>query len=127
MAHENKLTQDQLNGVLRFNGQATKMALDGAKARREAALGDLKKDWGDKYDANTALIDRTLKHFDKEGHMTELLTKTGMKSEPKVLKFLHSIGASLGEDTFDRGDENVNNNKKKSAAARLFPNHPSST
>jgi hypothetical protein len=124
MALGQKLTQGQLEGVLKFNSQATKAALEKIKSEREAATATLKKDWGEKYDEKVGYIDKALKHFDKDGELTEYLTRTGAKSDPRVMKFMSSLGALLKEDGFIKGDDNVDPKKGKSAAARMFPNHP---
>lgn len=124
MAHKNKFTQTQLDGLLEYHNSVTSETLEQIKEKREKAASELKTTWGNDYDKNLDLAKRALKHFDsKEGEVSKLLTEAGMGSDPRVLKFMHKLGGTLKEGSFMKDDGNVKK-PAKSVASRLFPNHP---
>lgn len=124
MALKNQLSQEQLDGILRFNTDATKAALADIRAKQQEAIGKLKTDWGDKYNEHVNLAQRAFQHFDDEtGSMKQFLTESRAGDNPTVLRFMHNVGKMLQEDGYLKSDDRTVD-KGKSAAARLFPNHP---
>ena len=124
MAHSHRLSQKQLNGILEFNSGITKKAQENIRKQQEAAIKQLKEEWGDDYDTNLANAKKAVAHFDKDGELAEFLQKTRAGDNPKVLRFMHKLGKTLEEDGFMKGDDNVRK-PNKSLAARMFPNHKS--
>lgn len=122
MAHENKLSQKQLDGILSFNEQSTKKAIEEMNEQRKSAIASLRKDWGDDYDSNMKSAQQALKSLDQNNEMSKFLATTGMADDPRVAKFLHRIGSTMGEGGFIGSDGNVKK-KAKSKAERIFPNH----
>lgn len=125
MALNNKLSQSQLDGVLKFNNDATRTAMAGIKAKQQESIKKLKEEWGDKYNENIRLAQRAFQHFDDEtGTMKKYLTESRAGDNPTVLKFMNNVGKMLKEDGYLKSDDRTDN-KNKSVASRLFPNHPS--
>ena len=122
MAHSNRLSQKQLDGILEYNNRITSNAQEAIKNQQAAAVAQLKEEWGDKYEENIAKAKKAVSHFDKDGELTEFLQKTRAGDNPKVLRFMHKLGKSLDEDGFMKGDDNVRK-PSKSLAERMFPNH----
>lgn len=124
MAHENKMTQAQLDGLLKFNEAVTKAALEQRNARVNNDIAKLKEEWGDNYEAHLKQAERALSKMDfDEGTVQKLLSEAGMAKDPRILKFLHKVGKTLGEDTFINSEGNAKM-PSSSLAKRLFPNHP---
>lgn len=127
MALNNKLTQEQLDGVLKFNNEATTTAVNNLRQERLKAVDKLKSEWGDKYDEHLNIAKRAFTHFDdEEGTMNKFLKESRAGDNPTVLRFMHRVGKLLQEDGHFQSDDRTTV-KGKSAAARLFPNHPSKT
>lgn len=122
MAYSNKLTQEQLNGVLKFNEDITKKAVETINEQRRNAISSLKKDWGDDYEANIKDAQLALKSLDTDGEMTKFLKTSGMSDDPRIAKFLHKIGGTMKEGGYIGSDGNIKK-KPKSPASRIFPNH----
>lgn len=124
MALENKFTQEQLDGLIKFHDGLASKALKDEKERRTKAEEKLKTEWGDKYKANLELAKKALKHFDGEQEgIADLLKNSGMANDPKIIKFLHKLSGTLKEGEHIGDDGNVKK-PEKSIASRLFPNHP---
>lgn len=123
MAHENQLTQKQLDGILSFNEGVTKSALEEASKKKADAVATLKSEWGDDYENNLNKAKQTLKSIDnKDREMAKLLTTTGMADDPRVAKFLHKLSGTLQEGGFVNSEGNIKK-KPSSLAERMFPNH----
>lgn len=124
MAHENRMTQAQLDGILKYNEKMTKAALEQRKTRLDSDMAKLKEEWGDNYDANVKQAEKVLSKMDfDDGTVAKLLTTAGLDKDTKLLKFLYKVSKSMGEDTFVNSEGNVKM-PSSSLASRLFPNHP---
>lgn len=124
MALSNKMSQDQLDGILKFNQDLTSKALQSRQEQQAKDIKTLKDEWGDKYENNIALAKKALKHYDsKDEDVSKLLKMGNMGDNPAVMRFMHKLGESLGEDSFVSNSGNTKTTKA-SIAERLFPNHP---
>lgn len=122
MALDNKLTQEQLEGLIKFHEGLTKKSLEDVKNQRTKAEQKLRDEWGDEYDNNLKTAKGILKS-EAGKEISELLKTSGMANDPKVIKFLHTIGMTMKEGGHIGDDSNVRKSNK-SRAERLFPNHP---
>lgn len=124
MALENKISQNQLDGILAFNKELTDQSLNDIKERRKGEVQKLKEEWGNDYDKNIKVAEKALKHYDTEdGSISKLLKNNNMKDNPTIMRFMHKLGSSLKEDSFVGDSGNVKK-PKSSLASRLFPDHP---
>ena len=116
-ANKLSLTKAQLDGLMTHND--TELAFIDAEYKQ--GLETLKTgEWKDVFDANLNVAQKTLSHFDKDGEMTKILRESRAGNNPTVVKFLHAIGLTLGEDTFVSGDTTPPNSGK-TQAQRLYP------
>lgn len=124
MALANKISQDQLDGILKFNRDLSSKTLQSRQEQHTKDVKALKDEWGDKYDSNLKLAKKALKQYDSEDEsVSKLLKAANMSDNPSVMRFMHKLGKALGEDTFVESSGNVKKGKA-SLAERLFPNHP---
>jgi hypothetical protein len=98
-AHGLGLTQKQFNEVVNFQleamqGQQTQLD-DYYASVNEEATAALKKEWGDKYEANTQ------KAFDVANKLGifETLENRGLGSDPEIIFMLERIASSTDEDS----------------------------
>lgn len=101
--HELGLTSRQAQELTKWwNGQAgdmTKAQSEATTAKHNAEVSTLKAEWGNKFDANAALVDKAAGEF---GMTPEQITALKSTMGPAAaMKFLHTIGSKLGvSDTF---------------------------
>jgi len=124
-AHNNDMTQSQLDNSLQFFGSyMTEMDKYQQKQIREAGEAHV-EEWGDNKDTNLALVRRTLKTVDKSGKLTELLDSTGYGNHPAVLDFFLEMGQEFKEGGFLPSEVNRPTGKTTAAQALFGKNHPS--
>ncbi len=100
MFHDAGLTPRQAKAVMghymrtmQENFTATKGATEQA---HQQAVGSLKQEWGDKFQANVDIANSVLKKFGDEALMNEV--KNGMGNNVQLIKALHKIGTAVLED-----------------------------
>lgn len=85
-----------------FAGGKTKHIEETQAAKVQEAVTELKKEWGEAFSKKAAVVDQVAEKF---GMTAEQLTSLKQNMGPAgAMKFLHSIGAKLGEDQFVTGD-----------------------
>lgn len=99
-AHEAGLTNKQYKEIMGFyltgvNG-ANKNIQDTIAANTAHATETLRKDWGDKFDANLDIAKSTLRQFGGEEVFKEL--EGGLGNNIGLIKMLHKIGLGMLED-----------------------------
>lgn len=124
-AHQNDMTQEQLNNTLGYFGQYLKATDDHTKQAMRQEGEKFVESWGKQKEQNLALVHRALQINDPEGELKGLLEDTGFGNHPAVLSFFQRLGTQLKEGGFIRGAVHVPQGQK-SAAQTLFGNHPSS-
>ena len=101
------LSQTQVEQIFNWYGEATEKATQDNDSKFESdktnAEESLKKEWGEKFDANVELAKRVIGEFGDED-FSEFLENSGLGNNPSMVKFLHSIGSVSGEDNFEQGD-----------------------
>jgi hypothetical protein len=122
MAHANKFSQENLDSILKFNGEASKAMMDSHNTATKERADKLKETWGESFDGNVSLAKRAIKHFDPDGDMTKYLETTKAGDDARVISFMHKIGSLLNEDGYLKSEDNTQGDKK-SLAERMFPNH----
>ena len=125
-AHENGLTQEQLNASLQqFGGYIGGMKQAEQQALREAGEAHLKQ-WGDQAQTNLALAKQALKQNDPDGALAQALEDSGYGNHPAVLNFLHNIGKSMQEGGFLKSAVPRNPQDRTAAQMMYGDKHPSS-
>jgi len=79
-----------------------KAALAADAKRKDEALGQLKKDWGDEFEAKSELAQRALDAFGSE-ELQKAFTASGFIAHPEVIKAFAKIGEAIGEDQLEPG------------------------
>ena len=121
-AHKLGLTQEQANGLFKaytdgFTERATKMTVAAAEAQKakeievtqqkQAAMDELKKEWGNKFDENLVVMNRALETFgtlDFKKYMDE----SGFGNDPRIVKVFYTIGKAMMDDKGVFGDRPIN-------------------
>ena len=70
-------------------------------------INALKQEWGAAYDNNLLAARAAVTHFGDDLEMSNYLDETGLGNDPKLIKYLAKVGASLGEDTIKGIGESV--------------------
>jgi hypothetical protein len=117
--HEAGLSNGQAKRLI----QAFKEDMSSSSATIEkltATLKDGPDGWGDKFEANVAIAKRPLAMAGEAGAaMIEFLEETMAGNDPRVVKFLHALGSTMGEDRTPRTQERSGPLDKTSAQAKV--------
>lgn len=115
LAHELKLTPDQVKKIIEYDFQRAQRYIDAdrqetedaateIKRNRDAATAALNKEWGSGREAKMELIAKLKTKFLDEDTIKEW-DKAGLGDDPKFLKFLAAIGEVMDEDRLILPDE----------------------
>lgn len=100
--HKLGLTSNQAKGVLDFYydflGKSATAALAARTKEMEDGTVKLKADWGDKFDANTALVKKAYGKF-ATPELEKYLIDTGLGNHPDLIKAFANIGKAMLEDS----------------------------
>jgi len=133
-AHELGLTQEQLDGLYKWNSEIVSSkfrSLDEQKS--ESAVNSensLRKEWGNSYETNVSNARKVIETFADENER-EILIQNG--NDPRLVKFLSKIGKTLSEDkvkgfskplSFTPDEANKKIAQLKSNPALLDRSHP---
>lgn len=107
-AHEKGFNQAQFEATNAFlNGLASEnqaKIVAAYKQRHEAAVESLKKEWGDKFDANVATANKVVKAFGgPPAEVKAFLDR--YKNEPVMVRILSAIGGRMDESALIAGDK----------------------
>jgi len=105
-AHKMGLTDKQASGLFNeWNGMASQRAEAGTAASQqqsEKAVGDLKREWGQGYDAQIDMGKRAVSALGyDEARLSALEDKMGTS---EMLKLFATMGSKMGEPAFEGGD-----------------------
>lgn len=124
-AHENDMTQAQLDSTLKYYGEM----VNGARQAEATAMrqhGDaLVASWGDNAQHNLSLVRRALAQNDPNGELKQVLEESGYGNHPAVLKFFLKIGTYMQEGGFLKGNVNTPPGKRSAAQTLFGKTHPS--
>jgi|TARA_Y100000310_G_scaffold321795_2_gene379948 hypothetical protein len=107
--HELGLTAHQAEGLAEwYNGQVSTMT-ESAEAQYKEQIdidtASLRKEWGAAYDKNVGAAKSATKEFGlDEAQVDGLEASLGFGG---LMRFMHSLGSRLGEDTVDGSEDNV--------------------
>ena len=103
-ALENNIPKDMFSGMVGIYMQEANAAMERQAVATEDAL---KQEWGGQYDANIEISRRALRELAPAEITEPLIAELGRmnmdNSEPFV-KFLHSVGSKMMDDTLVKGD-----------------------
>lgn len=122
-AHENGLTQQQLDSVI-AQMSTWRTVSDEATVTELAEKGQAKlQEWGDKAKENVKLATDAVSYLEaKAPGLKQLLNETGYGNHPLLLEVFKSVGDLVKEGGFVAGETNTPA-VKKSSAQRMFPSH----
>lgn len=99
-AHSAGLTNSQFKKVMDFyverSNKVHEQVMGQLKGGVATATETLKRDWGDKFDANLDIAKAALRNFGGEDTYKEL--ENGLGNHIGLIKMLHSIGTKMMED-----------------------------
>ena len=103
-AHELGLTKQQAQALSDWHNEITMQSLKSADEQvgqeYEQASAELKKEWGNAYDANVKLVDT----FINKLGLSELVVNKGLANDPLFIKAMRGIAVKTSEDQFIEGD-----------------------
>lgn len=96
------ITPGQAQALLDWQLAANREMNDAALASGKAAL---QKQWGSRFEANSALALRAVTALDKRlgGRLSETLAFSGMGNDPAMVEAFHAVGTLLSEDSLSGG------------------------
>lgn len=99
---ERGITPAQAQGLLDWQLAANKEMNDAALAAGKAAL---QKQWGSRFEVNSALALKAVTALDKRlgGRLSEALAFTGMNNNPALVEAFHAVGTLISEDSLSGG------------------------
>ena len=123
-AHENDMTQEQLDATLTKFAEFNAMAEQGKQLEIKKSGERLVNSWGKDKNYKLSIVQRALKQIDTEGQLSELLNVSGYGNHPAVLNFLLSVGNSMKEGGFLNGSVNTPGGTVTAAQAMFGEKHP---
>lgn len=103
MAHKAGLSTRQAQAVLEQFTTFSQERLGNFTKQMETGVGELKKEWGAKFDANVGAAARTVKELGGD-EIVALLNETGLGNHPAMIKFFAKLGEATSEDSLIIGD-----------------------
>jgi hypothetical protein len=105
-AHEHRMTPGQAQGFIQnlsdfVNGRLAEAQSRGIASSKELDTA-LRGEWGDKYNVNVEMATRAAKAFGLGADTAAELEK--LVGSPRLLKFMHALGAKLGEGNLVQND-----------------------
>jgi len=99
LALENKLTNEQYKAILEFDFARQNNFHKQLLKIRDDAVAEMKKEFGDMYNQNLALAQKTLKMFGAE----DLARRADLGNDPDLFRFLTKVGGAISEDRINAG------------------------
>jgi len=124
-AHDNDMTQEQLDATLKSFGDFTRQAEVGKQAVMREEGDKLVQSWGNMKNTNLSIVTRALSQNDPDGQLTELMNVSGFGNHPAVLNFFLNVGNSMREGGFLKGSVNTPKGTTTAATAMFGNSHPS--
>lgn len=122
IAHDMGLNQKQFNQMVMWGTDQTKGIFENQQRARDAALGELKSEWGYRYETNRDRAHKTvamLVDYKPDHPFVQWLQSTGNEDNPVVLRFFHELSNRLGEDNFVTEQARREANDKQSAIDKI--------
>lgn len=125
-AHDNDLTQEQLDATVKQYGALLAGKDEAVQADMRQQGEALVKTWGKNADYNLSLVRRALaQNDDSEGSLKKLLDESGYGNHPTVLNFFLKLGGSLKEGGFLKNHVNRPVGQRSAAQSMFGNTHPS--
>ena len=126
-AHDNDMTQSQLDNSMAQFGAITQANDEAQRAKLREEGEALVESWGKQAEYNTNIVRRALAQNDPDGTLAKALETSGFGNHPAVLNYLLRVGNSMKEGGFLKGSVNVPAGNKTAAQTMFGKNHPSVT
>lgn len=101
--HAANMTQSQVTKLAEFNNayiaQRAKAQQEAVDMRNLNDVSELKKAWGNDYDANSQLVDKAAEAFGMDQTILDALKQAA--GPKKAMEFLHNIGKKMGAEDPD--------------------------
>lgn len=122
--HESGLNKQQAENIVSkwndFNSEQLKIAQQNMAQQNDANRQEIIKSWGDKADANTAIVGNAVQRFFSDAAI-EKLGKAGLLNDPDLVNSVLSIGTALGEDKTVTKTTNGLGGDSADIASRMWP------
>jgi hypothetical protein len=105
----NQLIIDQFNDVQKAADQ-----------HRKERLGQLKKDWGDEFNAKYELMKRSILTFGTP-ELLEYLDSSGLGNNAALIEAFVKIGEAIGEDQLEPGRTSGEDSGQDAMLSRMYP------
>lgn len=118
-AHEMGLSQDAATTLYSWYAEATSEA---TKARAAEVEKQLRSEWGAKYDANVASVQRFMQqHADED--FRSYLEETGLGNDPRLVKVVLKMAQGMSTDRLVDGNAKSGARSDAEKLAELYPSH----
>ena len=123
IAHQAKLTQEQVNAVSAWWNSNLQKGIELQGKIQEESEKVLRAEWKGDYDHNMEIAKRALNQFGGD-ELTEFLEKTRLGDNPVIVKTFVEIGKAISEDVF-RSGKNKPQEVKRTPGGTPILNFPS--
>lgn len=113
VAHKLKMTPAQVQGVLDYYGNTLGSKFQGTADVYKNTEAALKQEWGSGFSERLGEVHTALKAYDNKGDFKTAMKEAGLDNDPRVLKFLQSIGKDSGEHQHVRGERQTSMTKSE--------------
>lgn len=128
--HKEGFTNKQMNFLLKWQienmGNQAKLTSENEQKEIEAAETDLRKEYGNAYEANIALAQKVINKFGDEASKEAL--KEGVGNDPRLIRMVVNIAKGMSEDTLGEGTAIMTKTpgeaQKEISQIRNNPKHP---
>jgi len=123
LAHSMQLTNEQANAFFKTANESAAREIQAFKARNNdekmQVQETLKKEWGEKYASEVAIMTRGIKAYGGEDLLKDA-EATGMGNKLSFIRLLHKLGQTTVEDSVSRATGGPQS--QQDVAKTLYPN-----
>lgn len=112
MAHEKGMSAEQANALLEFDHKRNTEFVQKSLEAEANAIGALKTEWGDSYDANAKMAADAVSRFGGD-ELKQFLNESRLGNNPVLVKMFHKIATAISEDALLTGNANHNPNERQ--------------
>lgn len=127
VAHKLRLTNSQVQELIKYTGVEQEQAAKVNATKREADVEALRQEWGTNFDKEVAITQKAVGKFATEEER-QYLTSKGLDNDPTLVKMFNRVGKGMLEDvgTFGRGAgfSSVEGTKEEITKIMNDDNHP---
>ena len=110
-AHEAGMSQEQVNKSLEFSMKQQQAAQQRTMEAEANAIGSLKSEWGDSFEANAKMAASAVTRFGGD-ELKAFLDSSRLGNNPQLVKMFHKISVAISEDSLLTGNTNQSHKER---------------